>query len=465
MKESERNRMLSAAFITALLLAALLPAFPAEAADVSAIGSVSIRTQSRLELWDSFSEDELVDREPEEGEVGVWTANDKYSVSGLKLVSGSTDSLKIGQTLKIQAELTVSDGTSGFKKGLTTSGIHVSGTGAKCTGVTGSGETITVSLELGAVKGQYTAPEDARWSDTAGLAQWSRSEDGSGHYSLQLKRGGSVVQSVSDVEGTHYDFYPYMTAAGNYTFAVRAVPFTVSQRQYGTSSEWKESNVFYLSADRVSKGQKAGGSSSGSPSGAGSAAAPASGGSGSSGGGASSSGGSAQNSGGNAASGANSTASQLSPDDVNRAGWILKNGSWYFRYPDGTYYTDTWALIENKWYSFDTNGVMRTGWFRSVSGWYYLAESGEMLSGWQNIGGKRYYLEEDPASPTFGRMQTGFIRTPDGRCYLLQEDGSAARGWARVGDHWSYFDPETCEMVKDAVRDTFYVDGAGAWKR
>ena len=434
-------------FFLPLLLLALFPAFHAEAATYKNISSVSIRTRSRLELGDSFSADDLVDHEPDAGQVGIWVSNDRYYLDELKLVSGSTNNLKIGQAIKVKAILYVYDsGTYRFKNGFSSSNVSLGGNGAKCTAVSRTSDRLTVTIEIGAVKGQYEPPDDAWWASGIGKAKWSRAENGSGHYELQLKRGGTVVQTITDVTGTSYDLYPYMTVPGNYSFAVRTVPFTASQKQYGKSSVWMESFTYKLDAAHVSDGRKADnpGTVPGplSPSAPGQGT-PASGGSGPSG-----------------------TGSQvpLSDDGVVHAGWIQNGGAWYYRYPDGSYQKDSWAYIQDKWYSFDADGRMRTGWYLSVSGWYYLDGNGQMLYGWQNIGGKRYYLEEDPASPTFGRMLTGLITTPDGKCWYLQDDGSCARGWARVGDHWSYFSPETGEMLRNTVVDTFYVDADGVWR-
>lgn len=54
-------------------------------------------------------------------------------------------------------------------------------------------------------------------------------------------------------------------------------------------------------------------------------------------------------------------------------------GSWYVRV-DGTYPQEQWEQIDSKWYFFDTNGYMKTGWIDWEGERYYCAESGEMLT-------------------------------------------------------------------------------------
>ena len=63
-------------------------------------------------------------------------------------------------------------------------------------------------------------------------------------------------------------------------------------------------------------------------------------------------------------------------------GWQKTNGKWWYRYKDGTYPISKWAMIENKWYYFDSEGYMvsnewRTG--NSNGEMYYLGSDGAMV--------------------------------------------------------------------------------------
>ena len=84
------------------------------------------------------------------------------------------------------------------------------------------------------------------------LSQYS--EDGSGYYDLQLKRGGTTIKEVSAYNGTSYNFYPYMATAGKYTLRVRAVPHSTSQKAYAKSSAWVSSDALTISSSEVSNG-------------------------------------------------------------------------------------------------------------------------------------------------------------------------------------------------------------------
>ena len=37
-----------------------------------------------------------------------------------------------------------------------------------------------------------------------------------------------------------------------------------------------------------------------------------------------------------------------------------------------------WEEIDGKWYVFDENGYIRTGWYQEGDKWYYLNEDGSM---------------------------------------------------------------------------------------
>ncbi len=174
-----------------------------------------------------------------------------------------------------------------------------------------------------------------------------------------------------------------------------------------------------------------------------------SGGSGGSGGSSGSSGGSSGGSGGpsgSSASGAGNTSpgpgntSVPGPDSVSgengQAGtgtvpavegtWILKeDGRWMFE-SGGKILRDEWAYIVNPyagdgradWFSFNSQGYMRTGWYQEPDGsWFYLSpvsdgSMGRMVTGWNWIDGACYYFH--PVSDgSMGRLWVSEV-TPDG---------------------------------------------------
>lgn len=68
--------------------------------------------------------------------------------------------------------------------------------------------------------------------------------------------------------------------------------------------------------------------------------------------------------------------------DKKQTGWIQdKDGKWYYYDPNGQMQTG-WQEIDNKWYYLNTNGQMKTGWMQDNGTWYYLdKESGKMATG------------------------------------------------------------------------------------
>ena len=56
-----------------------------------------------------------------------------------------------------------------------------------------------------------------------------------------------------------------------------------------------------------------------------------------------------------------------------RPGWRYSPGGWWFQLYGGSWLSGGWQLIHNRWYRFDQNGYMLTGWFTdSDNNRYYL---------------------------------------------------------------------------------------------
>ena len=88
-----------------------------------------------------------------------------------------------------------------------------------------------------------------------------------------------------------------------------------------------------------------------------------------------------------------------------KIGWTLDDTGWYYS-PDGeTYYSDCWKEIENKYYSFDTQGYARHDcWIQDNGKWYYLDEHCEMVQAimpqyviWKEINNEWYCFGTDGA--------------------------------------------------------------------
>jgi glucan-binding YG repeat protein len=208
--------------------------------------------------------------------------------------------------------------------------------------------------------------------DTA-LPKWSSVDNSSGAYDVYLYRGSSIIKKVEKLKATTYNFFPYMTKAGTYSFKVRTVPYTESEQKYGKNSEWTESGEVYLPQEKVSDG-----------------------------------------------SGQDNSAVAN-----GQVGWIKTGNIWYYRYPDGTYQKNNWAKINNKWYLFDSNGGMVTGWQQRNNIWYFLNSDGAMTTGWVVSNNKWYYLNQSTTSGVEGAMITGWINY-NNKWYYTDSTGAHA---------------------------------------
>ena len=145
-------------------------------------------------------------------------------------------------------------------------------------------------------------------------------------------------------------------------------------------------------------------------------------------------------------------------------------GGWSFVLNGGTPLNDMWGMISftdstgkkvSRWYYFDGQSTMATGWtYDSKNGyWYYMnttegPDLGQMVTGWVRDPktGKWYYMNDNT-----GILTTGWLlNKQDNRWYYLNQDGEMLLGWQNIGGKWYYFNT-------NAPQDT-YVWDAGAFK-
>lgn len=107
-------------------------------------------------------------------------------------------------------------------------------------------------------------------------------------------------------------------------------------------------------------------------------------------------------------------------------GWRHSPNGWWFQLCGGSWLSNGWQLIHSRWYRFDQNGYMVTGWFTDGDGnKYYMnpvddGTLGMMRTGWQIIDGKSYYFNTQ-SDGTMGRLYVSSV-TPDG--YQVGADGA-----------------------------------------
>ena len=343
----------------------------------------------------------------------VYTNNDRYEVTELDWVTSNTKEMKVGSEPKMKVTLRATNSDEyAFKGGYQSSNISIKG-GTYVSASRSGTDTLYVTFTFKPIKGTYDSPEDADWKDSGyGNAKWSSVDNSSGAYDVYLYRGNSIVKKVEKLKATTYNFYPYMTKAGTYSFKVRTVPYTESEQKYGKNSDWTESGEVYLPQEKVSDGR---GQDDG---------APASG----------------------------------------QVGWIKNGSSWYYRYPDGTYHKNNWAKINNKWYLFDSNGAMVTGWQQRNNLWYFLNSDGTMTTGWVVSNNKWYCLNPSTSSGVEGAMMIGWINY-NNKWYYTDNTGAMQEGWKQVDGNWYYFYPGEGSKAVNTTISGFPVDGNGIWRK
>ena len=110
------------------------------------------------------------------------------------------------------------------------------------------------------VSGELEVPDELEWDGRN--ATWETIDDAD-KYEVKLYRNGSSVTTVT-TSNERYNFYPYMTKAGDYSFKVRAI-----SNSDGEKSEWSdESDDYYMNSSNVYTGTPpaSGSGSSGTPS-------------------------------------------------------------------------------------------------------------------------------------------------------------------------------------------------------
>ncbi len=130
--------------------------------------------------------------------------------------------------------------------------------------------------------------------------------------------------------------------------------------------------------------------------------------------------------------------------------WAKQDGKWTYKFETGESPAGEWALINNRYYLFDEDGYMLTGWQKDKGSWYYLHESGAMAKGWENIGGKWYFLNRSS-----GKMAVGWVYD-GGKWFWMNSAGAMTTGWQEIKDKWYY-------MNGSGVMQKGWLKSSGKW--
>ena len=344
---------------------------------------------------------------------------DYITVNDVDVESTTNSSyVKVGDILRVTVYLYLNHPISNTH---TLKNVKIHTTGATYVSCSRAQDEVKVVFKTKAIKGQYDSPDEVEWTSTLGTGAWTAPENGSGYYNAILYRDDHKVYEVTDYYGTSFNFYPWMTKAGSYTFKVRTIAHD-SNVSSSARSDWTESGDIDIEENQVSDG----------------------------------SGQNSQQGGG-----------QGGTNDSGSAGWFLNNGVWYYRFPDGSLKKNGWEKVNGLWYLFDANGAMRTGWVTVDNHTYYLKDSGAMRTGWlKTTDGKWYYLNPNAGGPEGSMLKNQWLDY-GGNKYYLTDSGAMATGWVKVSDRWYYFSPNANgpegAMARNTYINSFYVGSDGAW--
>lgn len=160
--------------------------------------------------------------------------------------------------------------------------------------------------------------------------------------------------------------------------------------------------------------------------------------------------------------------------DENQHHWIfvMKNGARVNGWNKLTYTYE--GQTRSDWYYFNSDGVMRDGWFYDVdsASWYYLNENhdgffGHMTRGWHHDRGDQKWYYMDPAS---GVMRTGWNNLSGEWYYLNPTAPAQTYFYDDVQKKWLYNTNSTTRPLgsmyeNEATPDGYNVNASGAWVR
>ena len=361
-----------------LTMGIFITAFPNQAlasSDYQYITNISLKVEVDLDAGDEINSGDSVGTSKDDSGTKVYTTSDKYRVESAEWTNNKD--VSIGDTPKITVWLepdSSSDSKYEYRFRSSYSSSKVSINGGEFVSSSKSGSNLKVVLRVKGVKGTYEAPKEAEWGSGKGKATWKAPDDKTGYYDVILYKGSTVMKKLEDYNGTSYNFYPYMTKEGDYTFKVRAVDGS-------DKGEWSdESDEYYMNSSDVYTGTPPTDNSSGGS----------------------------------------------TPANANGQ-WVNSIYGWSY-YINGVPVKNNWVYVDNEWYHLNANGFMDTDWIYTDNNWFYLnpvsdGTRGKMLTGWQQIGPYKYYL--NPVSDgTRGARKTGY-QFIDGAWYLFDLNSGA----------------------------------------
>ena len=213
-----KKRTMAMVILTAFCLCLI----PEKVMATDAINSVSIKVGLNIEAGDRLPDIQI---DKTSADCYVTAGSKEYKVTEAAWVTSTSKDMTIGEEPKMNVTLTPSNESDAyFKSSYEATKIKVNG--GSYVSAKRQGSDLVVTLRAKAIKGLYAEPEDVGWKDTRlGLAVWSKGDNTSGAYEVWLYQGKKIIYKKEQVTATTYNFYPYMTEEGTYSYKIRSIPF------------------------------------------------------------------------------------------------------------------------------------------------------------------------------------------------------------------------------------------------
>ena len=117
-----------------------------------------------------------------------------------------------------------------------------------------------------------------------------------------------------------------------------------------------------------------------------------------------------------------------------------------------------WHEMDGEWYYFNPSSGISVRWSQNIGGhWFYFNGSSQMVTGWVtwSAGGAKSYFD-----PSSGRAWTGWQTIGGSRYYFDPKTGISVRWSQNIGGHWFYFNGSS-QMVTGWV--TWSAGGAKSY--
>ena len=379
-KASGAKQMLIAA---AALLVAAMPVYASTQRETVTSVKLTVRCDPKPEVG---KEAGTVTVTQQDGRISITESAAYYDMDDAVWLRGETPSIRVELSLNDTARYRFTSATK-----VTVSGFQSEVSSKK---VLGGGDSLQVNIRLPKVTGPLGDIEEYYWEENT--AHWSDAGDAD-RYEVRLYRGNSLVQTIS-TNRNEFDFYPYMTRAGEYSFRVRGL--SSSDEQKSPWTERSEENA--ITAGNIYTGP--------------------------------------------------SPSAPVSPQSPRQPeGWQQDNRGWSYRQTDGSLVRGRWLYTDNNWFHLADDSYMDTGWIYVDNNWFYLnpvsdGTRGAMKVGWQHVDNNWFYL--NPVSDgTRGAMKTGWQYLNNNWYYLNPVSdgtrGAMKTGYQSIDGRWFYLDPSS----------------------